>query len=122
MLRVLSPIPPGPTWGEPPEMDRRLRRLVSTLLEVLDGGRPVTQVQALLTDAVRESALARAREATATGVRYGLRSLHSCRPNEYSVELTAVVSTGVSTRDRAVVVRLDRRYEGWQCTALDVIG
>lgn len=118
-LRVLPPAPPGPTWGEPPEMHHRLVRLVATLLEVLDGSRPVAQLKMLITDGVREVATAHAREAS--GVRYRLRRLHSCRPTERAIELTAIAATGVSDRDRAVAVRLDRRTDGWVCTALEVI-
>ena len=118
-LRVLPPTPPGPVWGEPPEMHHRLVRLVAALLEVLDGSRPAAQLKMLITDDVREAATARAQESS--GVRYRLRRLHSCRPTERAIELTAIVSTGVSDRDRAVAVRLDRRTDGWVCTALGLI-
>lgn len=100
-------------------MHHRLVRLVATLLEVLDGSRPVSQLKLLITDDVREAATARAQEAS--GVRYRLRRLHSCRPTERAIELTAITATGVADRDRAVAVRLDRRTDGWVCTALDVI-
>jgi hypothetical protein len=118
-LRVLPPAPPGPTWGEPPEMHHRLARLVAMLLEVLDGSRPVAQLKMLTTEDVRAAAIAHAQ--AATSVRYRLRRLHSCRPTERAIELTAIAATGVSDRDLAVAVRLDRRTDGWVCTALEVV-
>ena len=120
-LRVFPPLPPGPTWGEPPEMHHRLARLVGTLLEVLDGSRQVSQLKMLITDEVRAAAVSRAQEAASAGVRYRLRKLHSCRPTERAIELTALAGTGVGDRELAVVVRLDRRVDGWVCTALDVV-
>jgi Family of unknown function (DUF6459) len=120
-LRVLPPAPPGPMWGEPPEMHQRLARLVAMLLEVLDGSRAVAQLKMLISDEVRSAATERAQEAAAAGIRYRLRKLHSCRPTERSIELTAVAATGVADRDRAIVVRLDRRTDGWICTVLEVV-
>jgi uncharacterized protein DUF6459 len=102
-------------------MHHRLARLVAMLLEVLDGSRPVAQLRMLITDDVRAFATARAQEATSAGVRYRLRKLHSCRPTERAIEMTAIAATGVADRDLAVAVRLDRRTDGWVCTALEVV-
>jgi hypothetical protein len=107
--------PTGPT-------DAHLRKLLTKLLEVLDGRRPLGQLKSLLANPVYEATLTRLRTKP-HGVRYQLYSLHACWPSDTAVELMGRVEAlrRGGRRALAVVVRMELTPDGWQCVFLRLL-
>lgn len=108
---------------EPAPDDGTYRQMLTRVLEVLDGRRPVGQLRTLLAPSVFEATLTRLRMG-AQGVRYQLQSVHSCRPSADAVELCARITTrgrGAQRRSQALVVRLERHRNAWRCVFLRIL-
>lgn len=97
-----------------------LRRMLSTMLEVLDGRRQVGQLRTLLAGPVYEAMLTRLRTSR-PGRHHRLRRVHTCRPTEDAIELTAIIevtATRAFRRVLAAAIRLEHRHGTWTCTVL----
>ncbi|GDY31286.1 Rv3235 family protein [Gandjariella thermophila] len=94
------------------------RRVVTGVIEVLDGRRPVAQLRGLLSEQVYAALQTRVR----TGCRGPARRLHRvhiCHPAAGVAEVSATF--GNAHRTHAVALRLECRAGGWRCTALRVL-
>jgi hypothetical protein len=102
--------------------DGQFRVMLTKVLEVMDGRRPIGQLRTLLTDPVYEATLTRLRMMP-TGVRYLLYSVHTCWPAPGVVELSGRVETTRqgSRRAQALAARLERRHGTWRCVFLRII-
>lgn len=117
-----APAPP-PVPLPLPDRNRRgpamalLRRLLGTVLEVLDGRRSASQLQGVLDPRVYASLLTRVR--LHAGARHRLHSLHTCQPRPDAIEWCATVL--VSGKHRAIFAmagRMERHGQTWRCTTL----
>ncbi|RZS34002.1 hypothetical protein EV193_110152 [Herbihabitans rhizosphaerae] len=123
-LTLVLPVTERPASQERDDRDATdlgLRRMMTVVLEVLDGHRPVGQLRTLLTNPAYESLLTRVRASTA---RHRLRSLYTCRPADGVIELCATVN--VTTRDGrrrvlAAAGRVELTRRGWRCTVLRML-
>lgn len=115
----VAPVEPQVTVQPAPD-DGAYRQMLTRVLEVLDGRRPVGQLRTLLAGPVFEATLTRLRTRP-PGVRYQLQSVHSCRPSPDAVELCARITTARDRRSRALVMRLERRQGGWRCVFLRIL-
>jgi hypothetical protein len=101
------------------------RQMLTRVLEVLDGRRPIGQLRSLLTGPIFEATLTRLRMTPPSGVRYQLQSVHSCRPGPDVVELCGrvEVTRGGSHERRAVALtaRLELHFGAWQCVFLRLL-
>ncbi|GAB3296360.1 Rv3235 family protein [Parasphingorhabdus pacifica] len=88
--------------------------IVTVLLEVLAGRKPLNHVRHRVTGPV--ALLLTTIPSQAEGPSYRLRSVHTCPTTTRTVEACAIVET--SRRARALVVRLERRTSGWVCALL----
>jgi Family of unknown function (DUF6459) len=116
--------PPGdcPVWNEPGQVRDLLWRLVSLVLEALDGRRPVDHLHGLVSERLYHSVRTRSRACLTAGRAHRLRTLHTCRPADGVIEVCGVVAV-TSARARrpamiAVAGRVERRGDRWRCTAL----
>ena len=102
--------------------DGQFRAMLTKVLEVLDGRRPIGQLRTLLADPVYEATLTRLRT-TPRNVRYLLYSVHACWPVMDAVELTGrlEVARDGPRRSLALAARLERRQGAWQCVFLRII-
>jgi hypothetical protein len=97
-------------------------RLAQAVVEVVGGQRPASQLVRWTCPEVHRDLERRARlVARAAGpgqrlVRPQVRSVHVCRPAAETAEVSIHVRHGA--RSRAVAMRLERRGDRWQCTAL----
>ncbi|MGH3620327.1 MAG: Rv3235 family protein [Sciscionella sp.] len=91
-----------------------LHGLVRSVLEVLDGHRPVTQLRELFDERAYTTIVAAVRTRTRTRASRRLRRLYPCIPAEGVVELCATVDDG--PRVRAATARMERRGGRWRCT------
>lgn len=115
---------PVPVWTEPPQVRLRLWRLMTTLLEVLDGSRTIGQARQLFAPTAYEATLTRVRAGRARAVQYRLRTLRTCRPTADAIELCGVLTArrhGGRTREHAVIARVEYDDGGWRCTELRVL-
>jgi len=94
-----------------------VRRLLTAVLEVLDGRRPIGQLSEILPRKCQRTLLTAAR-ATDPGPRI-LKSLHLSRTSADAVDLCARVDHG--RRSRAMTGRLERHDGRWQFTMLAMI-
>ncbi len=116
----LALTPPSTPGGPPPASPVSLWRLLTRVLEVLDGRRPVAQLRTLLPDAAFEALLTRLRT-TGPGHRHVLRRIRTCYPTREVVEVSAVIwVTSTTGRDRAIAAagRFEREDDEWRCTVL----
>jgi len=124
-----SPPPEGtpgaPAERHPPRGDaasayaaREVTRLVTMLIEVLDGRRPASQLRDMLSEQVYAALQTRVRT-TRPGHGRRLRSIHPCRPAPGVLELCATF--GTPHRTFAAALRLEYRAGRWRCTALRVL-
>ncbi|GAB3909488.1 Rv3235 family protein [Kibdelosporangium lantanae] len=99
-----------------------LRALLTKLLEVLDGRRPIGQVKSLLANPVYEATLTRLRTKP-HGVRYQLYSMHTCWPAETAVELMGRVEAvrAGGRRALAMVARMELTPDGWRCVVFRLL-
>ena len=102
------PSPPETPSGVNPH------RLISVVLEVLDGRRPVTQLSGLLADRALRAVRLRVRPHTTT-----LRRVHTYCPTTRAVEIAATVSRG--TRVLAVAARAELHGQAWQLATFDIL-
>jgi hypothetical protein len=116
-----APVPPpanGPVWDEPGHVRDQLCNLIRLVLEVLDGLRPITQLQGLVDAHTYASLLTRSRS-TAGAHRHHLRTLHTCRPTPTVIELCATIAVAARhPRVIALTARLTSFRGHWLCTFL----
>jgi hypothetical protein len=94
------------------------RRLVTSLVEVLDGRRPVAQLRGRLAEPAFAALQTRVRNGRPS--RPGrVQRVHTCHPAAGIVEVTATYGNG--HRTRALALRLEHRAGRWRCTALRVL-
>lgn len=103
---------PRPVAGRPPT-EVELGKLLVAVLEVLDGRRPITQLEPLLPAADQRDLLLRSR--------IGQRPRRLCtlrvqQPNAQAIELCATVADG--PRLRALVGRVEATPDRWRFTLL----
>lgn len=115
----------APVWDEPGRPRELLWRLLSILLEALDGKRQIGQLRGAMDDQVYEAMLTRTRRPRPPGHQHRLLSLHTCRPAEDVIELCATVRVAGDARAprgnwRAMTLagRVVLRDGAWRCTAL----
>ncbi|SDD21819.1 Rv3235 family protein [Actinokineospora iranica] len=116
---------PAPVWDEPGPTRDTVWRLLTLLLESLDGRRPLPQLRTALATGVYEAMATRAR--VTTGRNHRLISLHTCRTSPETLELAASIRewpTGrpQSWRGRALAGRMELRNDTWLCTFLRPVG
>jgi hypothetical protein len=115
--------PPDDTWSD---FECRLgagdiratRQLFANIAEILDGRRPLVQLQDRLHPNVYAAMETRVRNSlTMQGL--CLHSVHACRPAEDFIEACATLTQ--RERARAMVARLEARRTGWLCTVLRLV-
>lgn len=94
---------------------RQVAQLLRSVLEVIDGRRPVAQ----LLGVVAPSACRYARSDRGPGRVSRILSLRAFLPTEAAAEVTAVVA--MDGRVRAVAARFELRVGGWCCTVLRIL-
>ena len=118
--RLPDPPPPKdcPVWDEPGEVRDQMWRLLSLILEVLDGRRPIAHLRGTVTPSIFESLHTRSR--FTAGHQHRLRTLHTCRPARGVLEIcgTVAITSAKHTRAMAVAARVEQRRGRWMCTAL----
>jgi hypothetical protein len=112
----LQVVPP-PADPFPPPAPGELWRLLSTVLEIIDGRRPVGQLDDLL-PVHRQRALLRELEKRAKK-RRKLLSLHASRINRGVLELCASVEQG--NRVRALAARLELTRSRWRFASVTLL-
>jgi hypothetical protein len=120
--QLVLPAPSAP-GGPPPESPVSLWRLLTRVLEVLDGRRTIGQLRTLLPDIAFEALLTRLRT-TGTGHRHVLQRIRTCYPTREVVELSAVIRvSSATTRDRVIAAagRFEREGDEWRCTVLRLL-
>jgi hypothetical protein len=96
-----------------------VRRLLCVVLEVLDGRRPVVQLNDLFSDTALR-AVSRQVRLTGRGSRPArLGRVHTSSPAPGAIEVAATISRG--RRVHAVAARLELRGKVWTCTAFHVL-
>ncbi|MFC4000444.1 Rv3235 family protein [Prauserella oleivorans] len=115
---LLGDIPAQRTAARPnADLHRRqLHRVLTALLEVHTGHRPVAQVDGWLTPALRLALRDRVR---VRRPRLALRRVHPCRPADDSLEVAATASAG--PRVCAVAARFELDAGSWRCTTFTVL-
>jgi len=119
-LVLPAPSTPG---GPPPESPVSLWRLLTRVLEVLDGRRPIGQLRTLLPDVAFEALLTRLRT-TGPGHRHVLHRIRTCYPTREVVEMSAVIRvTSTTAPDRVIAAagRFERDGDEWQCKVLRLL-
>jgi hypothetical protein len=111
------PQPDAPEWNEPGPLRDHLGRLLTLVVEALDGRRQPAQLRAVLDPAAYESLATRCRQAS--GGRHRLRSLHTCRPSGTAIELCATITVAAGEpRVIALAGRLELNQGHWRCMIL----
>jgi hypothetical protein len=127
--RLERPRPPArpvavggqPVWDEPGPVRERTLRVISLVLEVLDGRRPAGHLGELVGPRLLASLETRSRRTGSAGLQHRLRTLHTCRPVDGVVEVcgTVTVSTPAGwARVIALAARVERWGDRWLCTTL----
>ncbi|SDN44817.1 Rv3235 family protein [Allokutzneria albata] len=94
-------------------------RLVTTVLEALDGRRPLRQLlHTKLSESVHRRLAAQLRRAR-PGHTHRLRTIHVCEPAEGVIEASGTVTLG--RRVRAVTARIESTPRGWLCTVFAIL-
>ncbi|MGQ0840090.1 Rv3235 family protein [Actinokineospora sp.] len=111
----------APVRDEPGAARNALWRLMTLLLEALDGRRPLAQLRGAMDAPVYEAMLTRVR--VSGGSRHRLLSLHTCRVGPGAVELCASVRVWATCRPdgwrgMSVAGRVELVGGTWRCTAL----
>jgi hypothetical protein len=119
-LRVVpEPVPirhPAPTPLPLPPNQQELRQRVREVLEILDGRRPIGQLDELVP---ADQALLLLEWAKRAHAPRRLRSLHPYRTTATAIDLCALVDSG--RRVRAMVGRLEVEENRWRFTLLRLI-
>lgn len=110
---VIAPPPTRPAAWPPPGQPE-LRRLLVAVLEVLDGRRPIVQLEPLLSPSDHRDLLRQLRK-PGQGPRR-LCTLRVQQPDDDAIELCATVADG--NRLRALVGRLETHQDRWRFTLL----
>ena len=87
--------------------------VLSGLVEVMGGSRPLKHLEAHLSPPLQLALLGRRPRPGITGQGYRLRTLHTQKPHETIIEAWGTAANG--QRARAVVGRMQRYRYGWQC-------
>ena len=94
-------------------------RLITTVLEALDGHRPLRQLlHTKLTEAVHRRLAAQLRRAR-PGHTHRLRTIHVCEPAVGVIEASGTITLG--PRVRAVTARIEATRRGWLCTVFAIL-
>jgi hypothetical protein len=121
-LALVWPAPDGPVWNEPGQVRDLLWRLVTLVLEALDGRRPLGHLNGLVEGRLYQSLRTRTRQRDPAGRTHRLRTLHTCRPADGIIEVCGIVTVSAArSRQPAVIAvagRVERRGDRWRCTAL----
>ncbi|MBV9845908.1 MAG: hypothetical protein JOZ47_12650 [Kutzneria sp.] len=104
--------------GVPPAARDRISRLLTAVVEALDGRRPVDQLRARL-DPLGYAAIRTRASVRVTRSPSRIRSVRLCRPAARVVELGAVVD--VDRRARALAARFEMADDSARCTALRLL-
>jgi hypothetical protein len=109
---------------EPTITPEALWRLLSRILEVLEGRRNVGQLHTLLSAPAYEALLTRLR-VTTPGRRHRLRRVRTCYPSPTAAEVAAVIDIAATAdepaRVCAMATRLERVDDSWQCAVLRLL-
>jgi hypothetical protein len=111
-LALVPPRPPAPAPAPPNVED--IRRLLTGVVEVLDGRRPASQLDGLMPCKYQRALVAEIRPGRRT-----LRSLHLSRTAPDVVDLCARVER--LGRSRAIAGRLELRADRWRFTVLALV-
>lgn len=114
---LLAEPPATRSTAPSPELEsQKLHWLLTALLEIYAGRRPVAQISGWLAPALQGLLRDRAR---ASGPRYTLRKIHTCHTAQGVVEVCGTAHT--SRRAYAVTARFQYESEGWHCVAFTVL-
>lgn len=97
---------------------RQVAQVLRSVLEVIDGRRPVAQLLGVVAPSACRYARA-ARSDRGPGRVSRILSLRAFLPTEAAAEVTAVVA--MDGRVRAVAARFELRVGGWCCTVLRIL-
>jgi hypothetical protein len=99
--------------------------MVTKILEVLDGRRPLGHLTAFVAEPVYQATVTRLRTTPPVGIRYQLSSIHSSQPAVDVVEACGLVETAHhGTRERrahALACRFELQDERWWCVYFRVL-
>lgn len=93
--------------------------VLSGLVEVMDGRRPLKQVEAHLSPQLCLALLGRQFRPNIAGQGYRLRTIHTQKPHETVIEAWGQAANG--ERARAVVGRMEWYRYGWVCTTTAIL-
>lgn len=115
--------PPAPRPGAPSDPPRNAQRdrqfagrMMTKILEACQGRRPLAQIQRLLEPELYERLLAAEPPSKQPCV---VRSVHTCRPSDSTVETCATVHSG--PRAFAVAARFETSETSWLCTRFELL-
>lgn len=113
----------GPAYSsrsQLPDVAASARRLITLVLEIFDGRRPLTQLRPLASNGLFAAVATgrRPRWCAAGRGPYAFGRVHVCEPVDGVAEVSAVVRR--EGRAHAVAARLEGIDGRWQCTALQI--
>ena len=123
---VPTPVPIEPLTHNTPDVVPVTREeqqiaahVLSGLVEVLDGSRPLKQVETYLSPQLCLALLGRQFRPNIVGQGYRLRTIHTQKPQEKVIEVWGRAANG--QRSRAVASRMQRYRYGWQCASAAIL-
>ena len=117
----IEPSPPITPDFEPVTREEQhfAAHVLSGLVEVMGGSRPLKHLEAHLSPQLQLALLGRRPRPGITGQGYRLRTLYTQKPNETVIEAWGQAANG--QRARAVVGRMEWYRYGWQCTTAVIL-
>ncbi|MCP3800532.1 Rv3235 family protein [Allokutzneria sp. A3M-2-11 16] len=110
---------PGPFRARQLRLHAAAGHLIATVLEALNGQRPLRQLlHTKLTEAVHRRLAAQLRRAR-PGHPHRLRTVHVCEPAAGVIEASGTITLG--PRVRAVTARIETTPRGWLCTSFAIL-
>ncbi|MFC0109876.1 Rv3235 family protein [Kibdelosporangium aridum] len=128
--QILKPAPrptPAPPVVQPQAApdNAQFTPMVTKILEVLDGRRPLGHLTALVAESVYQATVTRLRTTPPVGIRYQLSSIHCSQPAVEVVEACGLVETahhGVrERRAHALACRFELRDGRWCCVYFRIL-
>lgn len=110
-----TPVPAMRVAPKPRTAVLDARRLITVVVEAVDGRRQLTQLTRLLTS----GALEEVERAVAPGLGTRLGRLRLCRVSPSAVEIAATLTQG--RRIRALAARAELRDGAWKCTVFRLL-